>query len=128
VDFHLYYPPLSIKYFLAGFLTFFSLRPHTRLIFFIACRAGTHFGPRWLWFDPRSCAICSGDSSSGTCEGFDDGVYHSESLDFCTLTFVRNSKYSKTTFQKLDLFPSSGEVKETHTLLDSLGRAKFLRH
>jgi hypothetical protein len=56
--------------------------------------------------------------------GSDDGVYHSELLDFWTLSIVRYSKkLENTTFRKLDLFPSSGEVWETPTQLGPLERA-----
>jgi hypothetical protein len=44
-------------------------------------------------------------------------VVNSELLLFWTLFIVRNSKYKKTTFRKLDVFPSSGEGKETPTVL-----------
>jgi hypothetical protein len=41
-----------------------------------------------------------------------------------TVSIVRNSKYlENTTFQNLDLFPSSGEERETPTLLGPLERA-----
>jgi hypothetical protein len=40
-----------------------------------------------------------------------------------TLCIVRISKCYKTTFRELDLFPSSGYWKETHTLLGRLKRA-----
>jgi hypothetical protein len=48
--------------------------------------------------------------------GSDDGVYHSESLGFCTSSVVQ---YSRNTFQKLNLFSSSVGGK-TSTLLGLL--------
>jgi hypothetical protein len=47
----------------------------------------------------------------------------SESLDLRTSSIVRNSnELENTTFRKLDLFPSSGEERETSTLLGPLER------
>jgi hypothetical protein len=47
----------------------------------------------------------------------------SESLGLWALTIVRNSnKLENTTFRKLDLVPSSGEVREDPTLLGPLER------
>jgi hypothetical protein len=49
-----------------------------------------------------------------------------ETLDFWTLSIVQNSnQLENTTFQKLDLFPSSGEVRETPILLGPLERANL---
>jgi hypothetical protein len=45
---------------------------------------------------------------------------HSQSLRLRTVSIVRNSnKLENTTFRNLDLFPSSGEERETHTVLGS---------
>jgi hypothetical protein len=45
------------------------------------------------------------------------GVYNSELLSFWTFSIVRYSKNSrKATFQKLDLFPSSGEWGDTYSV------------
>jgi hypothetical protein len=47
----------------------------------------------------------------------------SESLGLWALPIVRNSnELENTTFQKLDLFPSSGEEREDPTLLGPLER------
>jgi hypothetical protein len=55
-------------------------------------------------------------------QGSNDRVQHSESLG----SWTWNSKYlEKTTFLKINLFPSSDERRETTTLLDPLGRANF---
>jgi hypothetical protein len=46
---------------------------------------------------------------------------HSESLGLCTLSIIRNSKLLENTrFRKLDLFPSSGELREIAILLGPL--------
>jgi hypothetical protein len=54
-----------------------------------------------------------------------DGIYHSESLGFRTVSIVRNSKYKKTQRFGNWLFPSSGEVGKTPTLLGPLERANL---
>jgi hypothetical protein len=50
-----------------------------------------------------------------------DGVHHSGSLGSWTLLIVLENA----TFWKLDLFPSSGEGKEAHTILGPLERANL---
>jgi hypothetical protein len=52
--------------------------------------------------------------------------YSLELLDFWTLPIARNSKYlENTTLWKLGLFLSSGEGKETPTLIGPLERANL---
>jgi hypothetical protein len=50
-------------------------------------------------------------------EGSDDCVQNPKSVGCRTLSIVRCSKNYKTTFRKLNLFPFSGERRETSTLL-----------
>jgi hypothetical protein len=57
-------------------------------------------------------------------KGSDNGVKHSESLGLRTFSGIWNSnELEKPLFQKLDLFPSSGEEREAATLLGPLERA-----
>jgi hypothetical protein len=56
-------------------------------------------------------------------KGSDNGVQCSESLCFWMLCIIWNFNELEKTFWKLDLFPSSGERKETPTLLGPLERA-----
>jgi hypothetical protein len=59
--------------------------------------------------------------------GKDHNIF-SESLSLWTLSIVRHSTgLENTTFQKLDLFPSSGKGRETLTLLGHLKRATINR-
>jgi hypothetical protein len=51
-------------------------------------------------------------------------TFYSESLGLWALSIIQNSKYlGNTTFWKLDLFLTSGEGRETPTLLGHLERA-----
>jgi hypothetical protein len=53
-------------------------------------------------------------------------LLHSELLSFWTLSIVQYSKkLENTTFQKLDLFPSSGRVGRTPSQLGTLERANL---
>jgi hypothetical protein len=49
----------------------------------------------------------------------------SELLALWTLPIVRNYKYQKTAFRKVDLFPSSVEGRETPALLGPLERTNL---
>jgi hypothetical protein len=59
--------------------------------------------------------LCVGDIHQYNPRCSDD-VQLSEFQGVRTLSIVRNSKYNKTLFRKLDLFPSSGEGKERRLL------------